>query len=143
MAPLKRLNDQLTIAAISALILLAAWLSSANSEGVKLSGIAIPPLCGFKLLTTWDCPGCGLTRSLVLALHGNWRASYLMHIWGIPLMILLLFQVPYRLFRYFKQKPVFANLSPDIKKWVSPAIFLSILLPWTIKTIAWAIISYL
>jgi len=140
---LKRLNDQLSIALISGLILVAGWLSSANVEAVQLLGIGVPPLCGFKLLTTWDCPGCGLTRSLVLALHGNWNESYFMHIWGIPLMLILLFQLPYRLYRYFNAPAPLPKLPQPIKKWINPAIFLSLMLPWAVKTIAWAIVSYL
>ncbi len=140
---LKRLNDQLSIALISGLILAAGWVSSADAKAVAVLGVAIPPLCGFKLLTTWDCPGCGLTRSLVLALHGDWNASYLMHIWGIPVLFILLFQIPYRLYRFFKADAGFLKLPQSLKKWVSPAIFLSLMLPWAIKTIAGVIIRYL
>ena len=140
---LKRLNDQILIVFISGFILAAGWLSSASSERVQLLGVGIPTLCGFKLITTWDCPGCGLTRSLILALHGNWIASYWMHIWGIPLMFLLFFQIPYRLYRYFTTQPVFPKLPQTIKKWINPAIFLSLMLPWVLKTIAWAMIGYL
>ena len=140
---LKRLNDQLMIALISGFILAAGWLSSASFKEVQLLGFGVPQLCGFKLLTTWDCPGCGLTRSLILALHGNWSASYLMHVWGIPLMFLLLFQVPYRLYRHFKTEPVLPKLPQTTKKWINTAIFLSVMLPWALKIIAWAIIGYL
>jgi hypothetical protein len=140
---LKRLNDQLSIALISGFLLAAGSLSSADSKAVEVFGFAIPPLCGFKLLTTWDCPGCGLTRSLVLALHGDWNASYYMHLWGIPLLFLLLFQVPYRLYRYFKAEGRVFKMPPAFRKWISPAIFLSLMLPWAVKTIAWAIIRYL
>jgi Protein of unknown function (DUF2752) len=140
---LNRLNQHLVIALLSAAILAGGWLSLASTETVKIFGIQIPALCGFKLLTGWDCPGCGLTRSLIHALHGDFGKSNAMHIWGIPLMLILLFQIPYRLFRYLT--PDFSPWKGPIwfKKWISPAIFLSFLLPWIFKTIAVAVIRYL
>lgn len=140
---MKRLNQHLVIAMISAFILIAARVSVASAESVSVFGVRAPGLCGFKLLTTWDCPGCGLTRSLIYALHGNFSKSYAMHIWGIPLMLILLFQIPYRVFRSLKPDFHPRQLPDRIKKWLSPAIFLSVLLPWTLKTIAIVIIRYL
>lgn len=140
---LKRLNDQLSIALISASILTAGWISSASLNSVSLFGIGVPALCPFRLLSSWDCPGCGLTRSLVLALHGDWSGSYTMHIWGIPLLLLLLFQIPYRIFRYLKPDNAVPRLPEAVQKWVSPAIFLSLLMPWAFKTIALAVVRYL
>jgi hypothetical protein len=139
----KNWNDQLTIAFLSALILGAGWIVSASPEKVQMLGFSLPTLCPFKLLTTWDCPGCGLTRSLVLALHGSWKASYATHIWGMPLMLLLLFQIPYRTYRYFRQRPISWRTPAGLQKWITPTIFLSILLPWIVKTLWLAAIRYL
>ena len=30
----------------------------------------LPTLCGFKLVTTWPCPACGMTRSWMHLAHG-------------------------------------------------------------------------
>lgn len=139
----KRLNQHLVIALTSAFILVAARVSAASAESVSVFGFRAPGLCAFQLLTTLDCPGCGLTRSLIHALHGNFSESYAMHIWGIPLMLILLFQIPYRIYRSMNPGFRLRQLPDRIKKWLSPAIFLSILLPWTVKTIATAIIRYL
>ena len=136
-------RDQLMIGVLSAAILLVGLLSTASQERGSLLGVAIPTLCGFKLLTTWDCPGCGLTRSLILALHGQWAASYALHLWGIPLMGILLFQIPYRFLRFTRPDARPPRLPGSVKKWISPAIFLSILLPWIARTIAGVVIRYL
>ena len=136
-------KDFLVIALVSAFILLAAWLSSASRESVKAFGIGIPTLCSFKLLTTFDCPGCGLTRSLILAIHGKWAQSYQMHIWGIPLLFILLFQIPYRFLQAARPHVSFPALPHAMKRWISPAIFLSILVPWASKTVATVIVRYL
>jgi hypothetical protein len=139
----KKLNQHLVIALTSAFILVAGRVSFASAESVSVFGFRAPGLCAFKLLTMLDCPGCGLTRSLIYALHGNFSESYAMHIWGIPLMLILLFQIPYRVFRSLKPDFQLHQLPDRIKKWLSPAIFLSLLLPWVVKTIAIAIVRYL
>lgn len=35
------------------------------------TGGSIFPKCPFKVITGWDCPGCGLTRSVYSLLHGD------------------------------------------------------------------------
>lgn len=44
-----------------------------------MSGTFPFPRCTFKLLTGWDCPGCGSTRALHALLHGHvadaWNAN--------------------------------------------------------------------
>jgi|GEM_PF-2085243 len=140
---MKRLNPDLMIAVSCTGILLFSSLSNVASGTVHLAGVSLPPVCGFKLLTSWDCPGCGLTRSVILAIHGHFRESYFMHIWGIPVLLILAVQLPYRLFRYFNPQWKPAFLSTQVKNWVSPAVFLSFLVPWAMKTIAIFVIRYL
>jgi hypothetical protein len=140
---MNKMNPDLTIAIVSFGILAAAAVSKASNTVIKLAGIQLPTVCGFKLLTSLDCPGCGLTRSLVFAIHGHFRESYFMHIWGIPLLIILILQVPYRLFRAVKPDWIPFQLPEKIKKWISPAVFLSFLVPWGIKTLAYVVIRYL
>ena len=36
----------------------------------------IPALCLFQLLFRWECPGCGMTRALCAALHGDLAAAW-------------------------------------------------------------------
>lgn len=40
-------------------------------------------VCGFRYLTGWNCPLCGLTRSVCHALHGHWAQSWACHPAGI------------------------------------------------------------
>jgi hypothetical protein len=140
---MRKMNPDLVIAMMSFGILLAAALSGASATAIKVAGIQLPTVCAFKLLTSLDCPGCGLTRSLVFALHGHFRESYLMHIWGIPLLFILILQIPYRLLLLSRPgwKPF--QLPDGIKNWISPAIFLSFLVPWGMKTLAYLFVRYL
>jgi hypothetical protein len=42
-----------------------------------------PDLCVFHRITGLDCPGCGMTRSLILLVQGRWGESWTMHPFGI------------------------------------------------------------
>ena len=43
--------------------------------GITLAGHRLPELCTLKATTGLPCPGCGLTRSWVSAVHGDLAAS--------------------------------------------------------------------
>ena len=45
-------------------------------------------LCPFRLLTGLPCPGCGMGHALVLALRGDFSASWRFHPLGLPLLVL-------------------------------------------------------
>jgi hypothetical protein len=116
----------------SALLMLAAS-SSVNFGKVTLFGFTIPSLCMFHNLTGFDCPGCGITRSFIYALHGQWYNSYLMHIWGIPLAAIIVFQIPYRIWRAAGGGPL--QVSSEKRRWIRIFVVISILVPWIVKTI--------
>ena len=124
-------NYQIFLLLLYALLIAGGILASASPDRVAVGGVPIPPLCPFKLVTGHNCPGCGITRALVLAFHGEWRASFAMHLWGIPLALLALLQVPYRLYRIFGGRP--AHLSAPVKTWTGRLVLLSLLLPWAAK----------
>lgn len=56
-----------------------------------------PPLCVFKLLFHFDCPGCGLTRCFLLiprgqilqAFHHNWAGPFLYFLFGLIFLAML------------------------------------------------------
>ena len=57
---------------------------------------ALFPLCPFRALTGFTCPGCGSTRGLHQLLHGNLGAAFQLN----PLLILALPFLVYALVRY-------------------------------------------
>jgi hypothetical protein len=69
---------------------------SADGEHIKLGRVAVPSICTFKNATGIPCPGCGLTRSLVASVHGNWDASIAYHRLGLVFFFFLVAQVVYR-----------------------------------------------
>jgi len=75
-----RLGRVIVLAVCLAMLAAGFALEPARDERpVALAGFALPPLCMMKMSTGLDCPGCGLTRSWVSALHGDWRASLGFH----------------------------------------------------------------
>jgi len=55
---------------------MARILLFADAERVYFLGRPIPIACGFRRATGLPCPTCGLTRGMVLALHGNLAAAW-------------------------------------------------------------------
>ena len=44
-----------------------------------------PIICPFRLMTGLPCPGCGLTRSWVYLVHGQWQDSWSSNPFGLVL----------------------------------------------------------
>lgn len=59
--------------------------------------------CPMYVLTGLPCPGCGITRSIIFFLTGQWRRSFYIHPMGC---ILILFALYCGFFRYIKGKKV-------------------------------------
>ena len=47
--------------------------------------------CPFKHLTGLDCPGCGIQRSIVALLEGNFIASFKLYPATLPIFALMVF----------------------------------------------------
>ena len=54
------------------------------------------PVCPFRLLTGFTCPGCGSTRGMHQLLHGNFAAAFEFN----PLLLLALPFLVFALLRY-------------------------------------------
>ena len=70
------------------------------------------PVCPFRALTGFTCPGCGTTRGLHQLLHGHLAAAFMLN----PLMALLLPCLLYALVRHthatFVGRPLKKNILP-------------------------------
>ena len=74
-------------------------VSEPGGTSLELLGLRLPTLCWFRLTTGLACAGCGLTRSIVLLLHGDPAASFALHPFGMVMAGLGLLQLPPRLGR--------------------------------------------
>ncbi len=93
---------------ITALVLLA---SAASPDAADHDHLRVCPLANMGF--SW-CPGCGIGRSLVHLLHGNFQESIKMHWFGIPAMLILL----NRIFTLSKQELSKRNLIGKEKYYV-------------------------
>lgn len=91
-------GDAVFLGVSLAVVVLAALLTP-SYEAVSLFGHEIPTLCGFRLLTGWPCPGCGLTRSFTFTAHGQLREAFAIHPLGPPGFAFVLAQIPWRIVR--------------------------------------------
>jgi hypothetical protein len=76
------------------LITLGIWftgLTSNISNGhIEFKwGKTIPSLCIYSNIFDLPCWGCGLSRSIILAIQGKIMESFQMHIVGLPILIIL------------------------------------------------------
>jgi hypothetical protein len=84
--PAERRNSLLRLA-ILASALLVGLLMHADAETATLFGVEGPRCPLRKALGEQACPGCGLTRATVLALHGELSSSWRVHPAGILLVL--------------------------------------------------------
>lgn len=68
-----------------------------GSPYLHIGHIPIPDTCSFKNLAGLPCPGCGLTRSIVAGMHGDFRASLMYHRLGLLTLAYVCLQFLYRL----------------------------------------------
>lgn len=69
------LKTGLTGGALLGSLALARGLASASPSAVSVAGHALPVVCPSRLLFGVNCPGCGMTRSVLLTLGGDLRGA--------------------------------------------------------------------
>jgi hypothetical protein len=91
-------NLAFLILIVAALAALWSLRVSPRSGRVALpfSDRELPELCEHIVATGQPCPSCGLTRSLIYALHADPDRSREYHRAGVPVAIMLLLQVAMR-----------------------------------------------
>ena len=79
------------------LSLLLQVRSDDHAAFVFLPDWPIPSSCPSQTIFHVDCPGCGLTRSLIYLAHGDWQHALAKHRLGWLLALAVVLQIPYRL----------------------------------------------
>jgi hypothetical protein len=83
----------------------AFLLQAQSSDHVAfrlLPDFPLPQVCFTRAWFNIDCPGCGLTRSVIHLVHGDWSASFRMHRVGPLIALALSVQFPYRFYGIYK-----------------------------------------
>src|SRR5580765_1080225 len=79
---------------------LAYRFLSADSDRVYIGSRAIDYGCLFKKMTGIPCPGCGGSRSFLMALHGDFYHSILMNPMGLLILTVLVLVAVIQLFLF-------------------------------------------
>jgi hypothetical protein len=83
------------------LVIAAAFLlrrTGTNEITLVWPHVKLPPLCASRALFGVECPGCGLTRSIVALAAGDVRESFRYHRLGWLFALTIVGQIPYRLY---------------------------------------------
>lgn len=82
------------------IIVLSRILSIEGSEVVLplLGGYKLPGICVFKEIFGIDCPTCGMTRSFISISRFDFKGAYNYNPISFLAYILVIFQIPYRIF---------------------------------------------
>jgi hypothetical protein len=106
-------GDVLALGLATAVVLAGMGLQA--SEGhVHAGGRGLPRTCILHHAGLGNCPGCGLTRSVVACCHLRWRDSLRFHPAGVLVVLLALAQIPFRLRR------ICARDGAAMCRWLSP-----------------------
>jgi hypothetical protein len=68
-----------------------------GNPNVQIGSIPLPGFCTFRSVTGIPCPGCGLLRSMVSAMHGDFAGSLAYHRLGLLTLLYVALQFFFRL----------------------------------------------
>lgn len=91
------------------------------------------PLCAFRFLSGWDCPGCGLTRAFIAFFHGHWIDSIRLNAAAPALIVFFAVRGGEALYRWkWGRRP--AWYSPDGSRWITALFGVLIFGQWIYKS---------
>ena len=84
-----------SLAGAGAVVLAAAAILEPDVRGYGThTQLGLPP-CGFRLLTGFPCPGCGLTTAFAHAIRGDWTAASAANPLGLLLFLFVCSSIPF------------------------------------------------
>jgi hypothetical protein len=107
-----------------------------GETALALGGYCLPTTCSFRLMFGLPCATCGLTRAVVLLLHGRLQESWASHPFGIPALALIVLALPPRVAGTMGRRPRWSRLWDRAWGWSVAAALLATLLWWTARMIA-------
>lgn len=113
-APLRDMAHQAAFLLASLAVIALALVLEIRDQRVFLPvfGIPLPESCWFKRLTGLGCPGCGLTRSVICLVHGNFLDAWGFNPGGYLFVLLIAAQLPYRIAQIRRIRRGFAPWCP-------------------------------
>jgi hypothetical protein len=108
-----------------------------GDTSLTLFGFPLPKICWFRLTTGLPCASCGLTRAVVLLLHGRLQESWAAHPFGVPVLALILAALPPRVAGALGGRP-WVRRWDRAWGWAVAGVLLAMLLWWGARVVvAW------
>jgi hypothetical protein len=120
---------------VAVAVVLLAFALTIRPDGRVAFGLhpqwPVPETCLVHVLFHADCPGCGMTRSIICLARGHWHQSIRYHNMGWVLAVFILLQIPYRAVCLIRGS--FPAIRPaDVRrlKWL---LLVSVMLNWIVQ----------
>jgi len=130
-------NRHATMLVVGLLVVTLPFVLETNGETkvelVYNGGVSLPMLCTSKALFGVDCPGCGLTRSVVHFSHGRFHDSWRMHQLGWLMYLAAGFQIPHRLLLLSGRRGL---VNHRYSIWFGNLLIAALILSWLYKQAA-------
>lgn len=124
-----------TVLLVSVAIVIAALcLEQGADQHVAVKGwpgFPLPELCMSQAWFGIECPGCGLTRSFIHLAHGRVSESIAMHRVGWVLGLVVVLQIPYRIYALRQSPP--AGLDSRWPIWLATALIALLIGNWVVS----------
>lgn len=118
-----------------AVVVAAFLLQMPNSDSVSLPWLHVnlPTLCGSRALFGMECPGCGLTRSIIALAAGDLEQSLRFHRLGWIMALAIVAQIPYRLFALREMRHGIVQRAWPT--WFGNFLIAALIINWLLKVI--------
>ena len=93
----------------------------------------LPRTCASKVLFNMNCAGCGLTRSFIHLAAFRWGASFQIHRAGPVLALMILVQVPFRIFQIARVRRGIAAYQAEWLWWVAGIVIALMFVHWGLR----------
>ncbi len=137
-APPTRQRHWEMLAAAGFISVAAACMQVLPDQHVALAYLptwVVPPTCPMHAMLGIPCPGCGLTRSIILLAHGNLGGSLEMNRMGLIFGLAILAQFPYRIAAL--ARPGRTILSRPWTKGIAAALIAGLVINWLLAISIW------
>ncbi|MDT5270202.1 MAG: hypothetical protein QOH49_2388 [Acidobacteriota bacterium] len=114
----ERLLSGLTGGALLASMALARALAEATPAAVHVAGHELPVICPSRLLFGVNCPGCGMTRSILMTLGGDLRGALSVNPAG-PLLVVALILLAAQLLFAARVREESPSVTRRLRPWAS------------------------
>jgi hypothetical protein len=117
----------------------AVPLLTAGIAGVQLActhflHFGLP--CAFHASTGLPCPGCGLTRSVLTLLRGHPEDSFLLHPFGPPLFLAMLFALVVGILPQAPRSRIAGVVeSFELRTGILPLLFVAFMVVWVLRVV--------